>query len=72
MRRSARLDYRWYSGYALSEPVPDHSSLSKIREHHGLKTFQRYFKHVVASCIEAGLVWGKVNIEGLSETKRPA
>ena len=26
-----RLDHRWYIGYDLGEPVPDHSSLSKIR-----------------------------------------
>jgi len=54
-----RLDHRWYIGYDLGEPVPDHSSLSKIRERYGLKTFQRFFEHVVALCIEAGLVWGE-------------
>ena len=54
-----RLDHRWYIGYDLGEPVPDHSSLSKIRERYGLETFQRFFEHVVELCIEAGLVWGE-------------
>ncbi len=54
-----RLNHRWYIGYDLGEPVPDHSSLSKIRERYGLETFQRFFEHIVELCIEAGLVWGE-------------
>jgi transposase len=27
-----RLSLRWYLGYDLAEPLPDHSSLSRIRE----------------------------------------
>ena len=27
-----RLSIRWYLGYDLNEPLPDHSSLTKIRE----------------------------------------
>jgi hypothetical protein len=30
------LAHRWYLGYDLDEPVPDHSSLNKIRERCGL------------------------------------
>jgi transposase len=56
---NVRLDHRWYLGYDLGEPVPDHSSLSKIRERYGLEVFQRFFERVVELCIEAGLVWGK-------------
>ena len=26
-----RLDYLWFLGYQLEEPVPDHSVLSKAR-----------------------------------------
>ena len=29
---SDRLSVRWYLGYDLSEPLPDHSSLTRIRE----------------------------------------
>jgi transposase len=52
------LAHRWFIGYDLDEPVPDHSSLSKIRERFGLEVFQRFFDHIVELCIQAGLVWG--------------
>ena len=53
------LAHRWFIGYDLDEPVPDHSSLSKIRERFGLEVFQLFFEHIVELCIEAGLVWGE-------------
>ncbi len=53
------LAHRWYIGYDLDEAVPDHSSLTKIRERYGLATFQRFFEKIVELCIAAGLVWGK-------------
>src|SRR6266545_3267242 len=53
------LAHRWFIGYDLDEPAPDHSSLSKIRERLGLAAFQRFFEHIVELCIEAGLVWGE-------------
>ena len=53
------LAHRWFIGYDLDEPVPDHSSLSKIRERYGLVAFQHFFEHIVELCIEAGLVWGE-------------
>ncbi|MCA9903453.1 MAG: IS1182 family transposase [Anaerolineae bacterium] len=54
-----RLDHRWYIGYDLDEAVPDHSSLSKIRDRYGLEVFQRFFEQIVTLCQQAGLVWGK-------------
>jgi len=54
-----RLSLRWYLGYDLDEAVPDHSSLTKIRERYGLATFRRFFDAVVERCREAGLVWGE-------------
>jgi transposase len=54
-----RLSVRWYLGYAFDEPLPDHSSLTRIRERLGLPTFQRFFEHVVELCRGAALVWGK-------------
>src|SRR5215211_6392653 len=53
------LALRWFIGYDLDEPVPDHSSLSKIRERFGLEVFQLFFEHIVELCIEARLVWGE-------------
>ena len=52
------LAFRWYIGYDLDEEIPDHSSLTKIRERYGLTTFRRFFEHIVQLCIDAGLVWG--------------
>jgi transposase len=52
------LAHRWYLGYHLDEPLPDHSSLTRIRERLGLALFQRFFVHVVELCQQAGLVWG--------------
>ncbi len=53
------LAHRWFIGYDLDEPVPDHSTLSKIRERYGLEVFQQFFERIVELCIEAGLVWGE-------------
>jgi transposase len=54
-----RLSLRWYLGYDLHEPLPDHSSLTRIRDRYGVDTFRRFFEHIVAHCQKAGLVWGK-------------
>ena len=53
------LAHRWFLGYDLDEAVPDHSSLSKIRDRFGLEVFQQYFEVIVERCCAAGLVWGK-------------
>src|SRR5215204_4070603 len=54
-----RLSIRWYLGYDLDEPLPDHSSLTRIRERYGLEVFRRFFERIVEECLEAGLVWGE-------------
>src|SRR2546426_5136348 len=60
MRQFAdRLRVRWYLGYNLDEPLPDHSSLSKIRLRYGLKVFRCFFEAIVEQCQQAKLVWGK-------------
>lgn len=56
---AGRLSVRWFLGYDLTEPLPDHSSLIRIRERYGLRTFRRFFERIVEMCVEAGLVWGK-------------
>jgi len=53
------LAIRWYAGYNLDEPLPDHSSLSKIRARLGLPVFRRFFETIVEQCAQAGLVWGE-------------
>jgi transposase len=60
MRQVAdRLSVRWYVGYDLDQPLPDHSSLSKIRTRYGLEVFRRFFEAIVEQCQQAKLVWGK-------------
>src|SRR5690348_1130595 len=60
MRHAAdRLSVRWYTGYDLGEPLPDHSSLTRIRERYGVEVFRRFFDKIVEQCQTAGLVWGK-------------
>src|SRR5688572_18961515 len=56
---SLYLAHRWYLGYHLDEPLPEHSSLTRIRDRLGLPVFHRFFERVVELCQEAGLVWGK-------------
>src|SRR5215213_4783429 len=54
-----RLSLRWYLGYDLFEPLPDHSSLTRIRDRYGLEVFRRFFEQIVERCAEAGLIWGE-------------
>src|ERR687883_875591 len=56
---SLHLAHRWYLGYGLDEPLPDHSSLTRIRQRLGLALFERFFERVVELCQQAGLVWGQ-------------
>lgn len=56
---TVNLAHRWYLGYDLDEAVPDHSSLSRIRDRYGLDIFQKFFEIIVERCCQAGLVWGK-------------
>jgi transposase len=54
-----RLSLRWYVGYGLTEALPDHSSLTRIRERYGVEVFRRFFEAVTERCVAAGLVWGR-------------
>jgi len=56
---SDRLSLRWYLGYDLNESLPDHSSLTRIRERYGLEAFRGFFERIVQECFEAGLVRGE-------------
>jgi transposase len=38
-----RLSLRWDLGDDLTEPLPDHSSLTRLRERYGLDRFRRFF-----------------------------
>src|SRR5262245_21955404 len=58
---TARLNlaHRWYLGYALDEDLPDHSSLTRIRQRLRIDVFQRFFEKIVDLCQAAGLVRGR-------------
>ena len=59
------LAYRWFCRLSMEDVVPDHSSLTRIRDRLGEKTFKEIFDHIVRVCIENGLVKGdKVMMDG--------
>jgi transposase len=50
---SLNLAWRWFLGYELDEPIPDHSVLSKARRRFGPVVYERFFRRIVQLC-EAG------------------
>lgn len=50
---------RWFAGYRLDEKLPDHSSLTKIRQRWGADRFKQIFLKTIQSCIDANLVSGE-------------
>ncbi len=53
------LAIRWFAGYRLDEQLPDHSSLTRIRQRLGEEMFRYIFQRVVGQCVTAGLVSGE-------------
>jgi len=53
------LAIRWFAGYSLEDELPDHSSLSRIRQRWGAERFKKIFQRSVKACIERGLVSGE-------------
>ena len=53
------LSYRLFIGYNLHEQLPDHSSLTKIRDRFSRQIFQEIFDRIVEQCIQHGLVKGE-------------
>lgn len=54
------LAYRWFIGYELDEPLPDHSTLSKALDRFGETVFNDLFERSIAQCQSSGLIEGKV------------
>ena len=50
------LAYRWFCRLSLEDDIPDHSSLSRIRDRYGEEIFEAVFRRIVALCKEKGLV----------------
>ena len=51
---------RWFAGYALHEALPDHSSLTRIRQRWGAERFRAVFARTVRACVAAGIAKGEV------------
>lgn len=54
------LAYRWFIGYRVDEPLPDHSTLSKALDRFGDAVFDELFSRSIAQCRKSGLIEGKV------------
>ncbi len=50
------MAYRWFCRLSPDEDVPDHSSLTRIRDRLGEGIFESVFRHVVELCRKKGLV----------------
>jgi transposase len=50
---------RWFAGYGLHEALPDHSSLTRIRQRWGSERFRRIFERTVKACLDARIAKGK-------------
>jgi transposase len=53
------LAYRWYCKFSLQDEVPDHSSMTRIRDRLGEETFKKVFEEIVNICRKNGLVKAK-------------
>ena len=54
------LAYRWFIGYRVDEPLPDHSTLSRALDRLGDEVFDDLFQRSVSQCRQSGLIDGKV------------
>jgi transposase len=54
------LAIRWFTGYGLHEALPDHSSLTRIRQRWGAERFRRIFERTVQACVAARIATGEV------------
>lgn len=51
---------RWFAGFSLTDTLPDHSSLTRIRQRWGAERFRNIFIRIVKACIAAGIARGEV------------
>ena len=54
------LAIRWFAGFGLHERLPDHSSLTRIRQRWGAERFRRIFERTVKACVAAGIAKGEI------------
>ena len=51
---------RWFIGYGLHERLPDHSSLTRIRQRWGEGRFREIFQRTVTACLDAKIATAEV------------
>ena len=62
LMREAHADIaiRWFIGCGLHDRLPDHSSLTRIRQRWGEARFREIFLRTVSACLDAGIAKGEV------------
>jgi len=53
------LAYRWFCRLKLTDPVPDHSSMTRIRDRFGEAAFSEIFERLIRGWLKAGHIRGK-------------
>jgi len=48
--------YRWFCGLTLTDPIPHHASLSRIKKRYKVEVFEKFFQSIVQQCHQAGLI----------------
>ncbi len=51
---------RWFAGFGLANRLPDHSSLTRIRQRWGEARFRRIFEKTVTACLVAKIAKGEI------------
>src|SRR3954465_12166144 len=51
---------RWFVGYGLHETLPDHSTLTRIRQRWGAERFRHIFQRTVQACVKAKVATGEI------------
>ena len=54
------LAIRWFAGFGLQDRLPDHSSLTRIRQRWGAERFRRIFERTVQACVAARIARGEI------------
>ena len=54
------LAIRWFAGFGLGDRLPDHSSLTRIRQRWGAERFRRIFERTTLACVSAGIAKGEI------------
>ena len=62
LMREAQMNIaiRWFIGYGLHERLPDHSSLTRIRQRWGEARFRGIFQRTVMACLDAKIATAEV------------